>query len=121
MKQLVISLKNSHEVLQNFKAALKKAKAGKLKTPHYEISFDNKRDFDRFVKNVHLLSMILIFKPKSIYELSKIAKIDTSNLNKIILFLEEVGALRLKERKISGRTVKTPVVEYDRIEFNLAA
>jgi hypothetical protein len=46
---------------------------------------------------------------------------DVSNLNKIILFFEELGAIRIKTSKINGRTVKQPIVEYQRIEFDLAA
>lgn len=45
---------------------------------------------------------------------------DISNLNKIILIFEEVGILRVKRIKVDGRAVATPVVEYDKIEFNLA-
>jgi predicted transcriptional regulator len=66
-----------------------------------------------------VLSQILTFKPKSVYELAKIARIDVSNLNKTILFFERVGAIRIKESKISGRAVKTPVVDYDQIQFDL--
>lgn len=121
MKQLIISVKTSNEALENFKQALRNAKAKKIKSPHYEISFDNKKDFDRFVRNIYILSAILAFKPKSIYELAKIIGLDVSNLNKIILFFEEVGAVRLKSSKISGRIVKTPIVDYDKIEFDLAA
>jgi predicted transcriptional regulator len=55
----------------------------------------------------------------SVYELGKIARLDISNLNKIILFFEEVGVIRIRESKVSGRSVKTPVVDYDQIQFNL--
>ena len=52
MKRLVVSLKTSNDVLRDFKAAYQRAKARKAKEPHYEISFDNRKDFDRFVRNV---------------------------------------------------------------------
>lgn len=121
MKRLIISLKTSDELLDDFKKALKTAKKKKTTEPHYEISFDSKNDFDRFVKNIYILQYILVFKPRSIYELAKITKIDVSNLNKVILFFEEVGAVKVKTTKVSGREVKTPTVPYDTIEFNLAA
>jgi len=121
MKHLIVSLKTSDEVFGDFKRAFRKAKKGKRKGSHFEISFDNKRDFDRFVRNLYILKYILFFKPKSVYELAKIAKIDVSNLNKVILFFEEVGAITVKETVVSGRTVRVPVVEYDTVEFNLAA
>lgn len=121
MKRLVISLKTAGEALQDFKEAYRKAKTRKAKEPHYEISFDNRKDFDLFARNIHVLSKVLAFKPKTVYELAKICGIDTSNLNKIILFFEKIGALRIKRHKIAGRSVKTPIVDYRRIEFNLAA
>lgn len=121
MKHLIVSLKTTDEIFDDFKKAFRHAKRAKIKTPHFEISFDNKKDFDRFMINLPILKYVLIFKPKSVYELAKITKMDVSNLNKVILFLEEVGALRVKTSKVSGRVVKTPVVEYDTVEFDLAA
>lgn len=119
MKQLTISIKAPGEALDDFKRALKKARAGKL-IPTSEISFDNRKDFNRFVENLHILSSIRAFKPCSVYELAKRAGMDVSNLNKIILFFEEMGVLKIKEETISGRKVRRPVVDYNRIEFKLA-
>lgn len=48
---------------------------------------------------------IFAFKPKPIYELAKISGIDVSNLNKIILFFEEVGAV--KNQETQGRWTDT--------------
>ena len=121
MKKLVISLKTSDEALRDFKEAYQRAKMRTSKEAHYEISFDNRKDFDIFARNIHILSKVLAFKPKSVYELAKLCGIDTSNLNKIILFFERIGALRIKEQIIGGRSVRTPIVDYGRIEFDLAA
>jgi len=44
---------------------------------------------------------------------------DVSNLNKLILFFEVIGAIKIKTSTVGGRTVKTPVVEYEQIEFDL--
>jgi len=121
MKTLVVSIKSSGEVLKDFEKALKKARSGRMKKPHYEISFDNRKDFERFVRHISILATILALKPRSVYELAKLSQMDVSNLNKIILFFEEVGAIRLKISKVNGRTVKQPVVEYQKIEFDLVA
>ncbi len=121
MKKLIVSIKTSGEALNDFKKALSSARKGRLKGDHYELSFDNKKDFDRFVKNIGILAAILSYKPKSIYELAKHLDMDVSNLNKLVIFFEEVGAIRLKESRVSGRSVKTPIVEYDHIEFDLKA
>ena len=121
MKKLIVSIKSSSETLSDFKKALKGARKGRLKGDHFELSFDNKKDFDRFIRNLGILSAILVHKPKSVYELAKLIDMDVSNLNKIILFFETVGAIKIKTSTVSGRTVKTPVVEYEQIEFDLKA
>lgn len=121
MKQLVISIKSSGEVLKEFKQDLKRAGKKQVKVPRYEISFDNRKDFERFVKNIPILSAIIEHRPKSVYELAKITDMDVSNLNKVILFFEEIGAIRLKASTLNGRAVKIPIVEYKKIEFKLVA
>lgn len=121
MKKLIVTIKSSSETMADFKKALKDARKGHLKGDHYELSFDNKKDFDRFVKNLGILSAILIHKPKSVYELAKLVGMDVSNLNKLILFFETVGAIKIKTSTSAGRAVKTPVVEYEQIEFDLKA
>jgi len=121
MKTLTVSIKSSHKVLQNFSKAFKAISKKKMKGTHYEISFDNKKDFDLFVKNIGILSLISKLKPNSIYELAKLADMDVSNLNKIILFFEETGVIKVIRTKVAGRTVAKPVIEYDKIEFDLKA
>ena len=121
MKKLIVSVKTPSQVMSDFKKALKDARQGRLKGTHYEIAFDNQKDFERFAKNLGVLVAILNHKPKSIYELAKILDKDVSNLNKLITFFESVGALTIKTSQESGRAVKRPVVEYDQIEFDLKA
>lgn len=122
MKKLIVSLKTSTEVLSGFKNALKTAKKKNISSgTHYEISFDSKKNFNRFIRNIDLLTYIISFKPRSVYELARISGMDVSNLNKIIMFFEEAGVIRIKTSKISGREVKTPIVDYDEIIFRLAA
>ena len=121
MKKLIVSIKSSGDTLSDFKKALKNARKGRLKDDHFELSFDNKKYFDRFVKNLGILSAILTHKPKSVYELAKLVDMDASNLNKLIVFFEAVGAVTIKTSVVSGRTVKTPIVEYGHIEFDLKA
>ncbi len=119
MKKLIVSIKSSSESLSSFKKALKEARKGRLKGDHFELAFDTKKDFDRFVKNLSVLSAILIHKPKSVYELAKHLDMDVSNLNKLVSFFESIGAIKIRTSTVAGRTVKTPLVEYDQIEFDL--
>ena len=122
MKKLIISVKSASEALDQFANALEKArkKKGKIE-PHFEISFDNRKDFNKFVKNIFILQAIQTLNPKSVYELASLLDVDHSNLNKIILFFEKMGAIKIKESKSKGKLVKKPIVEYDSIEFKLKA
>jgi predicted transcriptional regulator len=119
MKKLIVSLKSSSEALDGFAQAFRSVKKRAFRGTHREISFDRKKDFDRFVRNLGLLSQILMFRPKSVYDLAKISRMDVSNLNKIILFFEEVGAIRIRKTTLGGRAISTPVVDYQQIEFDL--
>jgi predicted transcriptional regulator len=85
------------------------------------VSFDNQRDFEKFVRNISILISIQQLKPTSINELAKLLEKDHSTLNKLIIFFEKEGVVKIKEGKVNGRAVKTPRVDYDRIEFKLAA
>ena len=121
MKKLIVSVKSSGEVFKDFKKAFRDVEKRKLKTPHFEISFDNRKDFDRFVTNIHILQLIKTLRPSSVYELAKRINMDVSNLNKIITFFENLGVIEVSQSKNNGRQVRSPKVNYDKIEFNLAA
>jgi predicted transcriptional regulator len=121
MKKLIVSLKTPSEALKDFKKALKNARKKKNKEPHYEISFDNKKDFLKFIKNIDILMAILNLKPHSVYELAKLLNRDQSNVNKVILFFESHGVIKIKSIKSNNRTLKRPVVDYQKIEFDLKA
>jgi len=122
IKRLVVSCKTADQVFEDFKRAARKAQRGAHRgAPEFEVSFDNKADFNRFVRNIPILSAIIVFKPRSIYELAKLTGTDVSNLNKVIQFFEEVGVVRVRAAKVSGRTVRQPHVEYEEVTFRLAA
>lgn len=115
-------MKSTDDMFADFKKMTGNIKSGKSpKSPHYEISFESKKDFNRFIKNISVLMIILNAKPRSIYDLAKLANMDLANVKKIVAFFAEIGAIQIKERKVSGRTVKTPLVDYKKIEFDLEA
>jgi predicted transcriptional regulator len=122
MKKLIISLKSATQVLSEVKGRLQKAqnKKGKV-TPHFDIAFSDKKQFKKFIVNLELLTYIRLFKPKSIYELASFMQKDVGNISRIVAFYEDIGALRIEAKVIAGRDVKVPIVDYQKIEFNLAA
>ncbi|MEN0059546.1 MAG: hypothetical protein AAGB31_11975 [Bdellovibrio sp.] len=122
MKKLVVSCKTADQVFEDFKKAAKKVRSGKVNgETNYEVSFDTKADFNRFVRNIPILSAIIAFKPRSVYELAKLTNLDVSNLNKVIQFFEDIGVIKIKTASVGGRKVKQPHVEYDEVTFRLAA
>ena len=121
MKRLIVSCKTADQVFEDFKRTAKKVQRGVRQEPQYEVSFDNKADFNRFVRNIPVLSAIMVFKPRSVYELAKLTHQDVSNLNKVIQFFEEIGVIRVKTARHAGRMVKQPHVEYNEVTFRLAA
>ena len=122
MKRLIVSCKTADQVFADFKKAAKSVQRRTFKgETEYEVSFDDKAGFNRFVRNIPILSAILLENPRSVYELAKITGVDVSNLNKIIQFFEEIGVVRIKVKKLDGRTVKQPYVEYEEVTFRLAA
>jgi predicted transcriptional regulator len=122
MKKLIISIKSPAQTLDEVRARLERAqkKAGRV-TPHYEISFSDMKQFKKFISNIDMLTSIQLFKPNSIYELASIMQKDVGNVNRMINFFEEIGAIRIEENVVGSRNVKTPLVDYDKIEFDLVA
>ena len=122
VKKLVVSCKTSDQVFEDFKKSAKKVRSGRFNgDTEYEVSFDNKTDFNRFVRNIPVLSAIIVFKPRSVYELANLIKADVSNLNKVIHFFEEIGVIKVKTTELEGRMVKQPHVEYSEVTFKLSA
>ena len=121
MKKLLISLKSPSESLKEFKNTLNKTQK-RSRAPnhgHYEIAFENRKDFLMFLKNIDILMAIQSIHPSSIYELAKIIGKDQSNVNKIITFFESYGIIKIKTSKNKNRTIKRPIVDYEKIEFSL--
>ena len=122
MKKLIVSIKSRKEVLTEAKQAMKLIKTRKFtQGTHFEISFEDQREFNKFLKNITILMLILSHSPDSIYELAKMARMDISNLRRIVNFFEKIGAIKIEEKIISGRKVKRPIVEYQKVEFDLKA
>ena len=122
MKKLIISIKTTSQALDEVKDRLNKAKKKKNKVyPHYEISFTDMKQFKKFIRNIDILTSIQAFKPKSIYELASILQKDVGNISRLISFFEDIGVITVVENKVNGRYVKTPVVDYEKIEFDLVA
>ena len=120
-KKLIVSLRSTDASLKDFIAAAKSVKAGKKKQTEYRLSFTDPKDFNKFVKNMAVLLWIRQLKPKSVYDLAQLLEKDPSNIAKLINFFEQYGIVKLKEQRKGKTIVKVPVVEYEKIEFDLAS
>ena len=122
MKKLIISIKSTSKALDEITNRLKKVQSKKGKvSPHYEISFTEMKHFKRFISNIDILTSIYLLKPKSIYDLANVMQKDVGNINKLLNFFNQLGAIDLQKKKIGGRIVKKPIVRYQKIEFDLVA
>lgn len=81
--------------------------------------FSNSKDFRHFVKHLDVLAATAVFRPSSLYELAGQIGMNVANLTKLMRFYEKFGAVRLVPGTVRGRTVRTPMLEFDRVEVNL--
>lgn len=122
MKTLTIALKTSDDLFEDAMEAMKEAMKKEVKkAPQYMITFTSPKDFDKFLKHIKLIRVIKYLKPESVYELAKVMKVDVSNLNKSIQFLEDFEVIKIKVTKKNGRTLKKPIFEFDDIRIKMAA
>ncbi|MGZ6466028.1 MAG: HVO_A0114 family putative DNA-binding protein [Bdellovibrionota bacterium] len=84
-----------------------------------KLCFSKRSDFERFVKSMGLLAAIRATSPHTVYGLAKAIGKDVANVAKIVAFYEELGVITIKKTKYRGRSIKTPVVAFDRITFEL--
>jgi predicted transcriptional regulator len=122
MNKLVVSVKSTSQVLADAKRAFKDVKENKRRaSKHTEISFTDIREFKKFVNNLDVLVAIRRHKPQSIYELANLLERDPANINRIVGFFENVGVIATEVKIVGGRSVKTPIVNYSKIEWDLVA
>ena len=119
--KLVVCYRKPFESLDRFVETYNRLKEGEEVEPHFSIGFSDRESLTKFIKNLDVIMTIKNEKPKSIYELAKIMGRDQSNLNKLIKFFERFEIIEVKEEKINNRIVRRPIVNYEKIEFDLSA
>jgi predicted transcriptional regulator len=97
VKKIKIQIKSLDEALDEFSSAIKKAQQGK-KAKSKKATYVADPETARGIFTESRLKIIQIIKnqsPNSIYELAKILKRDFKNVYHDILFLTEVGILKI--------------------------
>lgn len=68
---------------------------------------------------IELLSVIKTEKPQSLYELAQKMGKDQGYISKEVKFLKDMGVINLEAKKVDGRECLVPVLNFDRIIFDV--
>ncbi|MCC7201857.1 MAG: hypothetical protein IT393_04220 [Nitrospirae bacterium] len=120
VKKVKIGIKSLEQVFDDVKTVVKRIEQGErlkpVKGPEiYFTSFDALRK-GLTSKRLELLHIIKTQKPSSINELGRMAKRDIKNVAGDVKYLERIGLIETRE----NRRKKAPVINYDRIAFEIA-
>ncbi len=122
MKKLIVALESNSSFFKSAKKELKDVlDKGKRGSTVYRISFSERKDFNRFMANIHVLQVIIKDAPISINELAKILNVDRSGIVRILKFFEEFEIVKYDEIKVGKRKQKKPIVDFKKIEIDLAS
>lgn len=121
VKRFKIGIKNVKDVLYDFVKAGEAIERGEEVKREKAIYFESVKGFRKAItpKRIELLHLIKEKHPKSIQELARIAKRDIKSIVTDIDILAELGLIDIK-RKIDGRKESMPVVNYSRINLEIA-
>lgn len=123
IKHILLQVKTLDEMAAEFKRVWKNAGKGKPAPASAEtICFDSAEDMQKFLspERIRLLRAIHEKKPKSIYELAKTLKRDRKNVTEDVKMLESVGLIERKTAKRTDKKKVELVVDYDRIQMDIA-
>ncbi|MBF8277199.1 MAG: hypothetical protein HW390_2272 [Candidatus Brocadiaceae bacterium] len=112
LPQSIVQVRRENKVFMKHSEEVKREKA---------IYFESVKGFRKAItpKRIELLHLIKEKHPKSIQELARIAKRDIKSIVTDIGILAELGLIDIK-RKIDGRKESMPVVDYSRINLEIA-
>jgi len=118
VKKIKVGLKDLKTVLDDFvKTGEAIERGGKVKK-ETGVYFTSLEAFRKALtpKRLELLHIIKTRKPSSISELARFAKRDIKNISDDVKFLKRSGFIVIEE----GKRKSTPVVKYDKINFEIA-
>ena len=121
VKKFKIGIKNVKDVLIDFVKAGESMERGEEVTRERAIYFESVKGFRKAItpKRMELLHLIREKHPKSIQALARIAKRDIKSIVTDIRILTELGLIDIKRKK-DGRKESMPVVDYQKINLEIA-
>ena len=121
LKKVRIGIKSAKEALEDFARTAEAVERGEKVKKEKGVYFESIEGFRKALtpKRLELLHLIKEKHPKSLQELSRLAKRDIKSIVTDIEILESLDLVEV-ERKKKGRGESTPEVHYDAIELLVA-
>ena len=121
VKRVKIGIKSLKDVLEDAKEAMKKLGLGEKVKPEKGLYFESIEGFRKALtpKRLELLHLIREKQPGSIQELTRLSKRNIKSVATDITLLEELGLIDMKRKK-DGRRESIPVVNYNKINLEIA-
>lgn len=112
LKKVNIEIKSDEELFRQAAEVMKKIAAGEKVKKHNAISFDSLDQLRSIVtpQRLGLLGIIREHRPKTIYELAKLAKRDYANVHRDVSILEHAGFIERDKKGLDS---------YDKIEIGI--
>lgn len=116
VKNIRLEVQDEDKFESEVKRDLKKIAKGEDVKNRSTLSFESLKAMRTFItdERLRILKVVRKHHPGSIYELAKLLKRDTKNVNDDVRFLADLGLIDLKESK-DGRRRTTPTVDYQKI------
>lgn len=116
IKNIRLEVQDEDDFMAEVARDLKKIAKGEDVKNRSTLSFESLKAMRTFItdERLRILKAVRKYHPGSIYELAKILKRDTKNVNDDVRFLADLGLIDLKESK-DGRRRTTPTVDYQKI------
>jgi len=121
VKRVKIGIKSLENVLEDTKEVMKKLERGEKVKPEKGLYFESIEGFRKALttKRLGLLHLIREKQPGSIQELTRLSKRNIKSVATDIALLEELGLIDMKRKK-EGRRESVPVVNYNKINLEIA-
>ncbi len=121
VKRVKIGIKSLKNVLEDTKEVMKKLERGEKVKPEKGLYFESIEGFRKALtpKRLELLRLIREKQPGSIQELTRLSKRNIKSVATDIALLEELGLIDMKRKK-EGRRESIPVVNYNKINLEIA-
>jgi predicted transcriptional regulator len=120
-KKINIGIKGVKEILEDFVKTGEAIERGKRVKREKGIYFESIEGFRKALtpKRLEMLHLIKEKRPESLQELARLAHRDIKSIVLDTEILEGLGLIDMKRKK-TGRKQSIPVVDYDRIDLQIA-